>query len=71
MVGLQTGGAGYYNRCQSMRWSSNLFRNNSADSGGVGLELNQCTGDVDHCSFYQNQVMCQSLRWQMVLERCC
>ena len=22
----------------------------------AGLELNQCTGDVDHCSFHQNQV---------------
>lgn len=56
MAGLQTGGAGYYNRCLGMRWSSNLFRNNSANSGGAGLELNQCTGDVDHCSFHQNQV---------------
>ena len=56
MAGLQTGGAGYYNRCPGMRWSSNLFRNNSADSGGAGLELNQCSGDVDHCSFHQNQV---------------
>ena len=56
IAGLQTGGAGYYNRCPSMRWSSNLFRNNSADSGGAGLELNQCTGDVDHCTFHQNQV---------------
>ena len=56
MAGLQTGGAGYYNRCPGMRWSSNLFRNNSADSGGAGLELNECSGDVDHCSFHQNQV---------------
>ena len=56
MAGLQTGGAGYYNRCPGMQWSSNLFRNNSANSGGAGLELNECSGDVDHCSFHQNQV---------------
>ena len=49
------GGGAYYNRCSGMTWSANLFENNSARSGGAGLELNQCAGDVSHCTFYRNK----------------
>lgn len=53
---LQVGGGAYYNRCPGMLWAGNLFENNTAQSGSAGLELNQCAGDVERSTFFNNKV---------------
>jgi hypothetical protein len=55
---MQTGGGGYYNNCPNMHFVHSYFENNTATSGSAGLELNQCNGNVDTCTFVKNKVRC-------------
>jgi predicted outer membrane repeat protein len=52
---MQTGAGAYFNRCPDMSFVHTHFENNSATAGGGALEMNQCKGNIDTCTFLKNK----------------
>ena len=53
---VQSGGAAWFNRVQSMDVGSSIFVANSAVQECGALEMNQCTGNVHDSIFSWNKV---------------
>ena len=53
---MQSGGAAWFNRVQSMDVGSSIFVANSAVQECGALEMNQCTGNVHDSIFSWNKV---------------